>query len=120
MERKNKKKIKNKKRKNKQPGYLIPFDPAIFLLSEKSWDRTGLDTPVVGGVFFFFLLTLCTCEKCTKISRPTTMRPRESIALVFIDFPTFSGGGKLEAQVVFFSLEIGYANGCALKKKKKR
>ena len=48
------------------------------------------------------------------------MRPRESIALVFIDFPTFSGGGKLEAQVVFFSLEIGYANGCALKKKKKR
>ena len=34
------KKEKKTKKQNKQP---------IFLLSEKSWDRTGLDTPVVAG-----------------------------------------------------------------------
>jgi len=34
------KKEKKTKKQNKQP---------IFSLSEKSWDRTGLDTPVVAG-----------------------------------------------------------------------
>ena len=78
------KKIKNKKRKKQTTGVSNPVRSRDFFVVGKVAGSNGIRYLSSRGVFF------CShslyMRKVQKISRPT-MRPRESIALIFIDFP---------------------------------